>query len=384
MDLCEWDAKSILRAHGLPVPHGRLVRLETEDPGEAAGMVKAQLLSGGRGKAGLVRPNVGNAAHEVGEAMRRMGVPPVVLLEEPVAVDTELYLACALDDLMGCPVLLFSAEGGVEVEAGRGVARLPVASGVPPGSHEILPFLRDAGAPPVILGRLSQLAADLCRVMAREDASLVEINPLAVTGEGRLVALDCKMTLDDSALWRHRGRRFDLSRDLADLALSPAEREARERGFQLVEMPGDVVLVSAGAGLGMLCADLLMDAGFRAGTFFENAAATRGDTTEARLDLAWRLAESSGIRAIMFYQALSTRDLAPRVEALLRRLKASPPRKPFYFGLSASFLAERTMTAAEARRLVEAAGFPAEEDAGALVERMARDRDAGLMPTGAA
>jgi succinyl-CoA synthetase beta subunit len=385
MDLCEWDAKGLLRAHGLPVLPARLLRLDREAPPvpDRPVVAKAQVLSGGRGKAGLVRMvEAGDVQplQAIGAALEARCLPAAVMLEDRAEIAAELYLALAIDDVLGGPVLLFSCEGGVDVEAGAVVSRLPLVPGRPLRAHETVAFLRGAGAPAGSLGRIAQFAADLHRLMVAEDCTLVEINPLAITPQGRPVALDAKIVLDDSALGRHEGDRFALSQILADAALTPDERAAREQGFSYVEMPGDVVLISAGAGLGMMCADLLADAGFRAATFFENAAGARGDTTEARLDLAWRRATAPDIAAIVFCQVLSTRDLAPRVEALLARLAASPPPKPFYFALSASFVAERTMTAAEARRRIREAGYPAEEDPETLIALMAADRASGRLP----
>lgn len=384
MDLCEWDAKARLRAHGLPVPRARLL-----DPASDAGSVgeadilKAQLLAGGRGKAGLVRRAGADpraAVAEIAGKVRALGLPPVLMVEEPVEIAAELYLGLVIDDLKACPVLMFSPEGGVEIEEGAGVKTLALPPDGTVRAHDLVPFLRDAGAPAEALSRLSRLAADLAALFRAEDATLVEINPLAVTASGRLVALDCKMVLDDSARYRHRGLDVALSRRLAEAGLAPEEREGRDKGFILVRMPGDVALITAGAGLGMLCSDLLADAGFRAATFFDNAAGQQGETAEARLDLAWRLAEEEGIKAIVFYQALATRDLAPRVEGLLERLRKNPPPKPFYFGLSASFVAERTMTAKAARAAIEEAGYPAFEFPEDLVARMRAD----LLDEGAA
>tara|TARA_A100001391_G_scaffold37386_1_gene20542 strand:+ start:40928 stop:42094 length:1167 start_codon:yes stop_codon:yes gene_type:complete len=384
MDLCEWDAKSLLRAYGLPVPHARLVERGVDAPGEipASQIIKAQTLFGGRGKAGLVRragenPEATLAA--IGEALAERGLPQIVMIEAASAFETELYLSLVLDDLAGAPVLMFSNQGGIDIEENGGVHSLPLPADSSVHAHECVDFFVSAGAPAAAVARLARLAADLARVFRNEDLTMIEINPLAVTAEGRLMALDCKVTLDDSARYRHGVRSFALSQRLADIKLSPAERQARESGYVLVQSPGDVVLITAGAGLGMMVSDLLADAGFKAATFFDNASGTRGETAEARLEMAWKLAESDEIRAIMFYQALSTRDLAPRVMGLLERLKAAPPPKPFYFGLSASFVAEKTMTAKAAREAIAAAGYPAFEFPEKVVERMAADRDTGAM-----
>lgn len=384
MDLCEWDAKSLLKAYGLPVPRSGLYERGADAPFEIdpADICKAQTLFGGRGKAGLVRragetPQATVAA--IADALVERGLPPVLMIESATEFETELYLSVTLDDVAGAPILMFSTSGGIDIEENGNVATLVLSPDCSTRAHELVGFFTDAGAPSASIARLARLAADLIRLFHNEDAVMVEINPLAVTADGRLVALDCKATLDGSARYRHRDRSFALSRRLADVGLSPAEREARDTGYILVQSPGDVVLITAGAGLGMMVSDLLADAGFSAASFFDNASGARGETADARLDMAWRLAQSDDIKAIMFYQALATRDLAPRVLGLLERLKAAPPPKPFYFGLSASFVAEKTMTAQAAREAIAAAGYPAFEFPEQVVERMAADRDTGAM-----
>jgi len=384
MDLCEWDAKSLLRRYGLPVPNARLCDLSKDRPEELSpsSILKAQTLFGGRGKAGLVR-RAGSeplaTLDAIAAALAERRLPQVLMIEEATEFSSEFYLSVVLDDVAGCPVIMFSTNGGVDIEENGDVKTFPLPADVTVRQQDLVPFFIEAGAPGKSIGRLCRIATDLVRLFRNEDAVMVEINPLAVTAEGRLIALDCKATLDDSAGYRHEGRDFPLSQRLADARLSDYEREARENHFVLVQSPGDVVLVTAGAGLGMMVSDLLQDAGFKAATFFDNAAGAPGETAEARLDLAWRLAESDDIKAIMFYQALSTRDLAPRVLGLLERLKAAPPPKPFYFGLSASFVAEKTMTAKAAREAIAAAGYPAFEFPEEVVSQMAADRDSGKM-----
>lgn len=389
MELCEWDAKTVLREGGIPVPRASLVDLTPPAaapaaPVDGALVVKAQLLQGGRGKAGLVRRSEGDPltlADEIGARMQAMGMPPVVMLEEAVAVVSEFYLALVIDDVAGAPLLLVSAQGGIDVEeAGDTLQRhvLPARRCVRP--DELLPALRRAGAPSRALGRMAHLGAALHRIMRNADAQMIEINPLGVTSEGRPIALDCKMSLDDSAAFRQPHARFALSARLALEGLTENERSAQRTGYVLVETPGDVVLFTAGAGLGMLCADLLAQAGFHAASFFDNAANARGDTSQARLDMAWHLARAPQCRAIAYYLALSSRDLAPRIKGLLARLETHPPPVPFYFGLTASFAAERVMTAAQARELVRSAGYPAFDSAQEMVAAMARDRDTGQWP----
>ena len=385
MRLCEADGKTLLGGHGIAVPSGIVLAMGAAPvPGMATeSVVKAQLLSSGRGKGGLVsigHADLHAAIAAVRSRMEDIGSPPVVLVEERLAIAAEYYLALVLDDVTQLPQVLFSARGGVSVEdEAEHVRRHPIDPARGPLSAEAIPFFRAAGAAPGLLNRLARLAADLYRVMLAEDAELIEINPLVVTAEGRLVAADAKIVLDDSAAFRHPRRVFAWSALLEDAEQSLLEREAVRDGFTFVEMPGDVAMMTAGAGLGMMVIDLLADAGFRPACFFDNAVSSRRDTTEERLRLAFRRAEAADVRAILFYQTLATRDLKPRIDALVALLDAAPPPKPLYFGLSASYVAERQMTAAEARALMERRGFPAEADPGRLVARMKADRDAGRL-----
>ena len=121
MDLCEWDAKSLLRAYSFPVPHARLFEREVDVPGEipATGIIKAQTLFGGRGKAGLVR-RAGNDPEAtvaiIGNALAERGLPQVMMIEQASAFETELYISVVLDDLTGSPALMFSNRGGIDIE----------------------------------------------------------------------------------------------------------------------------------------------------------------------------------------------------------------------------------------------------------------------------
>jgi len=383
MDLCEWDAKALLRDAGLPVPGARLVDLDASllpQGVEQSQIIKAQMLQGGRGKAGLVRSagtRPADATDAVAAGMRARGLPAVVMLEDAVVAEAEWYIAIAMDDLMGGPVLMFSAVGGVDVEGGGA----PMQVQLPPdglvAAPDLVAFFRDAGAPPRSIGRLARLAADLHRLMREQDALLVEINPLGLLPSGRVMALDAKITLDDSAAFRRNHARFSLSARLRDARRTTAERRAHDDGYVLVETPGTVVLLTAGAGLGMYCSDLLADAGLRAATFFDNAPGDSGQTADARLDMAWELAARAGCRAIAMYLALASRDLAPRVLALAERLRDIPPPRPFYFGLTADAAAQRTMSAADARALIAATGYPVFEEAEDMVAAMHKDMKTG-------
>lgn len=225
----------------------------------------------------------------------------------------------------------------------------------------------------VILGPLTRLAVSVYRAFVAEDAEMMEINPLAVSRSGKLLPLDAKVVLDDSAVWRHRARGLPLSLRLEDAERTPLEREADRDGFTFVEMPGDVAIMSSGAGLGMMLVDLIGQAGLRPACFVDGAVGSHSDQTAERLRMVMRRAEADDVKAVFFYQNLGTRDLKPRVEALLQILKETPPPKPFYFGLAATYQAERNMTAKQACERMRAHGYFASDDPADVVARIGQD-----------
>jgi len=360
MRLTEMEGKAILRRHGIAVPPG--VPLDGDALPEAAAgwgevVVKAQILEGGRGKRGLVRRVTAAEAIAARDAMR--AIPGTggagFLAERPAAIAREMFLALRVDGTRQGIELLFSEAGGVEVEAGEAPVRMavdPDASGL---AETVFGALRGR-LPSPVAARVARLAARLAEVMRAEDLTLLEINPLAEVEGGRLLALDAKIVRDDAAEGRHGGDATRASAALEAASLSPAEREAHARGFTLVEMPGDVALVSAGAGLGMFLVDLLADHGLRAASFMDNRRGGPAETTEARLETAFALAARPGVKAILFYTTLASRPVAERIETLLGFLARNPAPKPLYVGFAAAPSASRGFDAAAASERLRAAG----------------------------
>src|SRR5207248_6837545 len=183
--------------------------------------------------------------------------------------------------------------------------------------------------------------ARLPGIVRQEDLELLEINPLAVTPEGRLLACDAKIIRDDSAEFRHEAGEFAISRLLAERALTPLERQARDLGFHLVELSGDVALVTSGAGLGMMMMDLLADHGLTASCYMDNLRGAPDETMAERLAIARALARRPSVKAIVFQTVLASRSLAERVEALLAFVAAEPLPKPLFAGIAAGHAATR-------------------------------------------
>jgi succinyl-CoA synthetase beta subunit len=382
MNLIEADAKQILEDYGLPVPGGRrLLGAEEALPARDGRIaVKAQLLSGGRGKAGLVRlaspAEAADALGDVRSAMAAAGHAPLVMIEDCAPVGREFFLAWRLDGLTRSLVLMFSLAGGVEVEAQPGRVQEAAFDPLsPPRLVEIADFLRTCGLEGPALAAVSRFALDLCAVMVREDAVLVEINPLTVTPAGAALALDAKMVLDDNAARRHREwARLPSARLQADTA-DPLEQEGATRGVTFVRLEGEVALLTGGAGLGMALIDLLADAGLGAANFVDVPGGSGADVFGTLAELVLRRAAEPGVKAILIFLTLSATSLKAPVESLLAAIDARPPPRPLIVGLVAGGSAEREMTLAEAQAAFRSRGHECVldlESAAAAAVRAAR------------
>ena len=378
MRLAEYDGKALLRRHGLAVPRGVLLRAGEDPPGAAADwpglFLKAQVLEGGRSKSGLVRRSQNTSEFR---EMRRLILATLddadtpLLLEEAVPIAREIFVAVRVDGTRQRLELLFAPEGGENVEQSKKLARVPIEVGAPGIIEEIF---RNAAKlfPRELAARLARYAARLPEIARQEDLQLLEINPLALTKDGRLVACDAKVVRDAAADFRHDPEDFALSRMLAERAMTALERTARDLGFQLVETDGDVVLVTSGAGLAMLMMDLLADHGLRAASFMDNLQDAPDETMNERLKVARMLAARPNIKAIVFQTVIASRSLADRIDALAAWITAEQLPKPLFVGLAAGHAATRTMTAEAAIGKLHALGIPAFTDPVALVRATAQ------------
>ena len=261
MRITEAAAKRLLAAGGIAVPRGERWGGPPGPWWPGGAVVKAQTLSGGRGLRGGVvlcrsRQDVAAAAQALAES--RLGDETVeeLLVEELVDHRRELYVAVAVDREAGCPTILLGREGGVEVERGvTGIASLGLAPDAAPDDAAIERLRQEAGLEDVDGRGLGEVIGCLYGLFRDLDAELVEVNPLALTGDGRLVALDARVMLDDGAAFRHPD--WPAGGTLG----TTFERACAGLGAVGVEMDGDVVLVVSGAGLMMATVDLVTQAG---------------------------------------------------------------------------------------------------------------------------
>lgn len=273
MDLYEWQAKELFAAHGVPVTRQVVVSTAAEARAAAVEiggpvMVKAQVKTGGRGKAGGVKfaatPDDAQAHAAAILGMDIKGhLVRTVLVSEAADIGEEYYFSYLLDRANRSYLAMCSAEGGVEIEQlaverpdALARVRIDPVGGVDAAKARQIAL--DGGLPDAVLDQAVDLFQRLWEVFTAEEATLVEVNPLVRTPDGRLLALDGKVTLDDNADFRHQ-QVHDGYRD--ESATDPLELAARAKGLNYVKLDGSVGIIGNGAGLVMSTLDVVAYAG---------------------------------------------------------------------------------------------------------------------------
>ncbi|MEE1764002.1 ADP-forming succinate--CoA ligase subunit beta [Streptomyces sp. SP18BB07] len=275
MDLFEHQARQLFEEHGISVPRAEV----TDSPKEAREIarrfggrvvVKAQVKTGGRGKAGGVKLAADPAATEL-TARQILGmdikghIVRTVMVAEPVAIESEFYVSYVLDRAAGRFLAIASAEGGMDIEEvaatrPEAVARIPIDPVEGVTSAKASEIAEAAGLPPQTVDILMRL----WEVLTREDALLVEVNPLVRTEQGRILALDGKVTLDDNASFRQpRWGDEGFAHD------DPLEAAAAAKGLNYVKLDGEVGVIGNGAGLVMSTLDVVAGCGARPANFLD-------------------------------------------------------------------------------------------------------------------
>jgi succinyl-CoA synthetase beta subunit len=294
MKLHEYQSKQIFERFGIPIPKGRIASTsdEVKQISEELGgtvVIKSQVLVGGRGKAGGIRlVKSPEEAHDMATKILGMEIKglPVrkVLVDEAISINREFYVGIVNDRKSQKPVLMVSAAGGMEIEE---VAQHNPEKIVKVYIDPLLGLrdyqLRDAAIaidlPKTLWKLFIEIVQGLWKAYESCDATLAEINPLVLTSENKLVALDAKMVLDDNALFRHP----DLA-DLRDMDLEAAsEVEARKYGVTFIKMNGNIGCMVNGAGLAMATMDILALCGGEAANFLDIGGGASADKVAASL-----------------------------------------------------------------------------------------------------
>jgi succinyl-CoA synthetase beta subunit len=288
MKLQEYRSKEILARHGVPLLAGETATSPAEARAAAERIsgqvvVKAQVLVGGRGKAGGVKlaatPDEAEARAREIIGLDIKGVTVKTVLVVPAAdIAKEFYLGLILDRASKGVTVIASAEGGVEIEETartnpEAILRLPLHPliGLQPYNVRRVSFF--LGIPAELRKDFATVVQGLYNAFMESDADLAEINPLVITDDGRLLALDAKITLDDSALPRHAD--LEAMRDLNEE--EPSETAAREAGINFIKLDGNIGCMVNGAGLAMTTMDLVKLAGGEPANFLDIGGGAKAD-----------------------------------------------------------------------------------------------------------
>jgi succinyl-CoA synthetase beta subunit len=307
MNLHEYQGKELFARFGMPVLPGQVAGTPEEARDIAASLggtvvIKAQVQAGGRGKAGGVK-----LAHSPDEAFEKArdilaltikGLPVLkVLVAQAADIAKEYYCAIVMDREKKAPLVMLSAEGGVDIEeVARTAPEKIVRFHIP--LEGLRPYMaRNLMMPLFPDFKQASQAADilmrLYRVYMDGDCSLAEINPLAVTPEGKVIALDAKVILDDNADFRHKD--WDNWRDPAEE--TPGARLARDKGLSYVKLDGDIGCIVNGAGLAMATMDLIKHYGGEPANFLDIGGSSNPEKVTAALKI---ITTESHVRGILF------------------------------------------------------------------------------------
>jgi succinyl-CoA synthetase beta subunit len=308
MDLLEYQGKQLFARHGLRVSSGEAVTT-VDDAVRAAGkvgypvVVKAQVLIGGRGKAGGVKLAADEAqVREHASSILGMDIHGhtvrTLWIEHASDIATEYYASVLLDRSAKRPLVIFSVEGGVDIEevAERSPEKL-IRHHVDPlqglTREEAVQIARDGGSDADVVEGVADALVALYEVWLDEDATLAEINPLIVTPEREVKALDAKVSLDGNALFRHPENQSLSDSENED----PIERRASEQGVQYVKLDGDIGILGNGAGLVMSTLDVVAQAGGSPANFLDAGGGSDAEKIKQAVEL---ILANDAVKAVLF------------------------------------------------------------------------------------
>jgi len=276
MDLFEYQARDLFEAHGVPVLKGAVATTADQARTAAASMggkvvVKAQVKVGGRGKAGGVKlAENPDDAFAKAEAILGMDIKGhtvhKVMIAQAAPIESEYYLAILLDRANRSFLVMASVSGGMDIEevahkTPEKLAKVNIDPNVGISQATALDIVRKGGFPADVEAQVADVLVTLWKTFVSEDATLVEVNPLVKTSDGRIIALDGKVTLDDNAEFRHEAHLALVDHAAAD----PLEKAAKEKDLNYVKLTGEVGIIGNGAGLVMSTLDVVAYAGEKCG-----------------------------------------------------------------------------------------------------------------------
>ena len=308
MDLLEYQGKQLFARHGVAVPNGRPASTVEEalDAADEIGypcVVKAQVQIGGRGKAGGIKvARDRDEAREHAEAILGMDIRGLTVhelwIEAASEIASEYYASVIFDRSAKAPLIMLSTKGGMDIEEVAAtdpgaIARLHIDSLLGYQDFHGRRVAFEAGVDEDVVRPIGAMLAKLYEVFVEEDATLVEVNPLIITPERDVKALDAKVTLDDNAMFRHPENAA--LRDIS--AEDPQERMAKERGLTYVKLDGDIGILGNGAGLVMSTLDVVAQAGGSPANFLDAGGGSKAEAITSAVEV---ILSDPKVKAVLF------------------------------------------------------------------------------------
>ena len=359
MDLLEYQGKQLFARRGVPVPEGTPATTVEEAVAAADELgypcvVKAQVLIGGRGKAGGIKlANDRKEAEEHARAILGMDIRGFTVhrlwVEQASDIAAEYYASIVFDRAAKRPLVMLSTQGGMDIEevadrAPEAIARLHVDPLLGFQDFHARRLAFEAGVDADVIRPIGALLTKLYDAFVGEEATLVEVNPMIVTGDRRVIALDAKVTLDDSALFRHPE-----NAELRDVSgEDPQEQMARERGLTYVKLDGNVGVLGNGAGLVMSTLDVVALAGGRPANFLDAGGGSKAEAITSAVEV---ILSNPNVTAVLFniFGGITRCDEVAR--GLIEAFRQIEPEVPFVVRLDGT-------NDVEGRRLLAEADLP--------------------------
>jgi succinyl-CoA synthetase beta subunit len=359
MDLLEFEGKQLFARHGLRVSSGKAATTvdDAVNAANAVGypvVVKAQVLIGGRGKAGGIKLAADEGeAREHAQNILGMDIKGHIVrtlwIEHASDIASEYYASVVLDRSAKRPLVMFSVEGGVDIEevAERSPEKL-IRHLVDPlqglSRGEAVKIATDGGVDEDVVEGVADALVALYEVWTAEDATLAEINPLIVTPEREVKALDAKVSLDGNALYRHPENQSLSDTENED----PIERRAKEQGVQYVKLDGDIGILGNGAGLVMSTLDVVAQAGGSPANFLDAGGGSDAEKIKQAVEL---ILANDAVKAVLFniFGGITRGDEVAR--GLIAAFEEVKPSVPFVVRLDGT-------NDVEGRRLLDEAQLP--------------------------
>jgi succinyl-CoA synthetase beta subunit len=363
--LHEYQSKRVFIKYGIPIPEGEIATspAEVREIAKKLGgsvVIKSQVLVGGRGKAGGIKlAKDANEAEKLADQILGMEIKGLtvdkVLVDPVVNIKEEIYLGIVIDRTLQKPVIIASSEGGVEIEEvaktnPEAIKRLPVDLQLGLMDYQARNLAFELGLRRTFVNQFVGIVRGLYQAFINSDANLAEINPLVITNDDSLLAVDGKIVLDDSALYRHP--------QLAELRDSqeetPAEREARLAGLSYVKLDGEIGCMVNGAGLAMATMDIVKHYGGEPANFLDIGGGAKSDKVAAALRI---ILTDPKVKSVLFniFGGITRCDEVAR--GILEALKEVPTDVPMVARLVGT-------NEEEGRQILDEANFPSASSLG--------------------